>query len=267
MNPFERIDMLIGYAGIMEDNLFINQLQTLKKEIMSFVNPGTSVPSPAEKKFEYKAREKSFVYYDKEKRENVAMDLKAYLVILETYSCIYGYSKKFNCGGYSNEVLTFDLKKEPLTVRTFKGGYEKIGLYHDIEAKVNKETQGLKLHKSIYAILVAEGKHELINIKVSGSTMGEWIEHVDKEIDTDKNVLVISDEFLEKEDNDGKKYYVPKFDSKPITDELVTVAIEKAGVLNKYFNELKGISEDTVDNSKGTGTPPLPEPEAEGLPF
>lgn len=197
--------------------------------------------NPTERYYEFKSKKKSFVWYDKENDRNVNMNLPAYMIILDTLSCISGYSKKYRSGGFSNEV--YNVKKEPLTVKTFNGGFSETGLYHDIELQLNK-TNGLCIHKSLY-VLIKDGKDVVMgNIKLKSSAMVEWIEKIDNEnIDGSKYGIIISKDFslkyMDEKEKEGA-YYIPTFTPFELTNQdMIAKASEKYNILQNYFRELK----------------------------
>ena len=76
---------------------------------------------------------------------------------------IGGYSDSYNSGVYANEVE--DISKEELTVKTFKGGYEKRGLYSEIKEQIKKEVDA-KYAQSIYLMTK---KGELLRLQIHGA--------------------------------------------------------------------------------------------------
>ena len=74
----------------------------------------TKSKNPAKKFLSWKSEEKCFAYYDKEKEENVIIDLPFKFVILEHYHTVKGWNDASESGIYSNEV--FQIGNEELQV-------------------------------------------------------------------------------------------------------------------------------------------------------
>ena len=82
--------------------------------------PTKTNTNPALKFLEWSSKYKCFKYYDKEKGENVKVELPLKFVILEHYHTVKGWNDASESGIYSNEVLF--LSSEELEVKAFKGG-------------------------------------------------------------------------------------------------------------------------------------------------
>lgn len=67
--------------------------------------PETKSSNPARKFLEWKSDDKCFSYYDKEKKENVKVELPLTFVILEHYHTVKGWNDKSESGIYANEVF------------------------------------------------------------------------------------------------------------------------------------------------------------------
>lgn len=204
---------------------------------MSFSSP--TVVNPAELFFEFKSAKKGFYAYDRNTKDDVAMELTARFIVLDTLSCITGYSDKYACGAFSNEVHSLD--KEPLSVRTFKGGYSKSGYYKEIKDEIS--ALGLNYTKSLYVLLIAGKRNVLCNIKLSGSALNEWI---DAKLDTRRNVVVIENSFVEKKKG-ATVYSVPVFSTVEMPDDLVQEAIAADKILQQYFKDKKALGESEIE--------------------
>lgn len=243
--------------------------------------------NPVTKFYEFKSEKKKFVWFNKdneaEKKEDKyeALPLPAYFVVVDELSKVTGFCKKAGSGIYSNEV--HNLSSEPLTVRTFKGGYHVEGIWNDIKGDVGS-LNGV-FTKSVYALLVkSDNEHELVNISFSGASLGEW---VDFSYNQSENIVAIMDTFEEKS-NGGIKYNVPLFKKFKIKEDVLNEAIRIDEELLKPFFESKKNDpvkiltvsqlppEDTIKEETPMGTPienkqfavenEIPEPD-DDLPF
>ncbi len=138
---------------------------------MSRSNPTESLKSPAQRYFEWDAENGNFKYYDKEKKENIAMLPPFKFIVLDELSTVKGFSKQDQCSFWSNEIR--DTKKELLTVRV-KKGIEMTGTYEQVKEKLG--SKGAKYCKSVY-IAYFEGKKLVIgNVGFQGASVGPWID-------------------------------------------------------------------------------------------
>lgn len=139
---------------------------------MSRSNPtSNNTPNPAGRIFEWKGSKGKFVYYDREKEENVTCSLPFVFLVLDQLATIRGYSKKSG-GLYSNEVR--DTRSEPLIVKFFKGGKIAEGFYADIKDRVNANSGHYTT--KCYIAYKDEGKLKLGAIMFGGCALGPWIE-------------------------------------------------------------------------------------------
>jgi hypothetical protein len=198
---------------------------------MSFSKP--QLTNPSKKFIEWSSDNACFTYFDKdrgEKGEKVLLSLPVFFIVLDELSTISGFCEKHGTNIFANEVRS--TAKEPLLVRTFKGGERLQGLYNDIKSEA-KELGG-KYTKSVYAMLLTgKGQEpELVNIKLRGAACSAWIE---KKINTGKAVICVKEVSREKK---GKtEYAVPVFSATPLTQELTDLAIAMDQVLQEYLRE------------------------------
>lgn len=127
--------------------------------------------NPAAKFLQWKSEEGKFSYYDKEKKENISIDLPFKFVILEHFHTVKGWHDSSESGIYSNEV--FSIGTEPLTVKAFKGGTIASGLYKDNKTVI-KEAGG-HYSRSIYAVT---NDLEIVNISIKGSAVSAYSDFI-----------------------------------------------------------------------------------------
>jgi hypothetical protein len=193
--------------------------------------PTQKSSNPATKFLQWKSNDKCFSYYDKEKEENIKVELPLKFIFLEHYHTVKGWNDKTESGIYSNEV--FLIGQEPLTVKAFKGGEIASGLYTDVRTKI-KDAGGV-YHRSIY-VMLEDGS--LANIQLKGSAVSSYSEFFKENrnnIENDSWVVVASAK-------DGKKgsvkFSTPEFVlGEKTTKKEEEIISEKAKELQEYMNE------------------------------
>lgn len=219
---------------------------------MSFSSP--QLTNPSKKFIEWSSDNACFTYFDKdkgEKGEKVLLPLPIYFIVLDELSTISGFCEKHSTNIFANEVRS--TAKEPLLVRTFKGGERLQGLYNDIKSEA-KELGG-KYTKSVYAMLLTgKGQEpELVNIKLRGAACSAWIE---KKINTGKAVICVKEVSNEKK---GKtEYTVPVFSYAPLTQELTDTATAMDHALQEYLKEYFAQMEEKIVEAEEATPEPQP---------
>lgn len=159
--------------------------------------------NPAKRFLEWKSNEKCFSFYDKEKKENVLVELPFKFLVLDQLHTVSGWNDATSSGILSNEVKF--ISKQVMTVKPFKGNEIAKGLYADIKEKV--KNAGGHYVKSIY-IMLEDGT--LANIQLKGSAVQQWGEFSNKSLPILPEEWVVVDKAI-----DGKKgavkYTTPGF--------------------------------------------------------
>jgi hypothetical protein len=201
------------------------------------------IENPSKRWFQWSGGTGTLSCYDKDKKENVPVELPFKFLLLDELHTISGYNDGAGKGLYSNEVK--DLQKEVLNVKMDKQTIA-VGLYKDIKDKVKAE--GGKYTKSCY-IAYYEGKELCIgNIKMSGSSlsggkykqgkeeieMGAWMEF-SKEKQLYKMAVEMS---LNPQDckKGATTYKIPQFKLIPIKEETNQIALDLTRELNSYLD-------------------------------
>lgn len=188
----------------------------------AFSQPQTN---PATKFFEWKSNEKTFAYYDKEAKTNVAVELPFKFLVLDELHTIKGWNDATESGIYSNEVKY--ISKDEMSVKPFKGNEIAKGLYKDIKEKV--KAAGGHYVKSVY-IMLEDGS--VSNIQLKGAACQAWGDFTAKS----KSRLV--DEWVSVVGcNEAKKGSV-KF-STPIFGYLCSLDGAEADLADEAFNKLE----------------------------
>lgn len=159
--------------------------------------------NPAKRFLEWKSNDKCFSFYDKEKKENVLVELPFKFLVLDQLHTVSGWNDATSSGIFSNEVKF--ISKQVMTVKPFKGNEIAKGLYADIKEKV--KNAGGHYVKSIY-IMLEDGT--LANIQLKGSAVQQWGEFTNKSLSRLPEEWVVVDKAV-----DGKKgavkYTTPGF--------------------------------------------------------
>ena len=130
----------------------------------AFSQPTTN---PATKFFEWKSNEKTFVYFDKETKTNVSIELPFKFLVLDELHTIKGWNDATESGIYSNEVKF--ISRDEMIVKPFKGNEIARGLYKDIKEKA--KAAGGHYVKSIY-IMLEDGT--IANLQLKGAACQAW---------------------------------------------------------------------------------------------
>jgi len=227
---------------------------------MSRSNPTENTVNPAQKFIEWSGSEGKFKYYDKEKKENVFIELPFYFLPLDQLSTTKGYDEKAGLGFYSNEIR--NTKTDMLTVRT-KNGVVMTGLYENVKEKLS--SRGLDYVQSVY-VAIKEGKnYVLANLQLKGSALGPYIEFCKGKKMSEIGVSVKKANPMKK---GATKYFEPVYEVLKVSDEANNAAIELDRELQEYLTaylaknastvaagEVVDSNQDNGLNSKSKSTP------------
>ena len=190
-----------------------------------------------------------FKYYDKDKGEDIKIPFPFRFIPLEVLVTIKGYNESLKTGVYSNEVKWSG--KEPLTVKTFKGGLSATGLYKDIKAEI--DTMGGKFANSVYIGYKIDGKLVICNIQVHGAALSPFIEYGKEHKNlTQKGAMQVKTFALETKGDNTFAY--PVFEELEITPETELEA-EMLGCnlkeyLDEYFKKNQNLGGDAIEVGK-----------------
>ena len=200
--------------------------------------------NPATKFLTWKSNEQSFTYYDKDKGENIKVELPLKVQFLEHFHTVKGWNDASESGIYSNEVQF--ISKEELSIKAFKGGELANGLYKDIRGRV-KDVGGV-YHRSIYCV-DAEGN--IINLSIKGAAVSAYSDFFNDNSNSLENT------WLEIGCSDQKKkgsvkYYTPELTlGAKFSDVELKRADDKyndiVDYFNKYSGEPQGEDEEDID--------------------
>lgn len=194
---------------------------------MSRSNPTETLSNPSTKFIDWSGSEGKFKYYDKEKKENVFIELPFIFIPLDILSTCKGYNDQEKVGYYSNEVRS--TKKEPFTVRT-KNGIVMTGLYEQVREKL--APKGLKYVQSVYVAIKEDKGLVIANLQLRGSALGPFINFCDGKKVTKIGVVVKSANPMKK---GATKYFEPVYEVMPVSEATNKVAAELDVELQEYL--------------------------------
>ena len=189
---------------------------------------GTSNPST--KFLQWKSNDKCFAYYDKNKGENVLINLPFKFQFLEHFHTVKGWNDASESGIYSNEVKF--ISKEELKVKSFKGGDIAEGLYSEIRGKIRDA--GGKYFRSVYVI---NENGEIINLQFKGAVVSAYSDFMNEhENKVEGNWIVINE--AEDKKKGATKYSVPIFEiGKAFSKSEMQLADDKYKDIVNYFDK------------------------------
>lgn len=158
--------------------------------------------NPIKSKIEFKGKVGKFVYYDKEKKEEVPITLDKFLV-LKTTSQITGYNPKLG-GIWSNEVEL--IEEEEIVVRCKSVGKLSQGAYSEIKKSL---PAGSKFATNLYVVAKINGVLGIYILQMYGGILKEWIEFSKKNIGVCQSTIIIAN--LTTKYNGKIKYFAPIF--------------------------------------------------------
>lgn len=189
---------------------------------------GTS--NPATKFLQWKSNDKVFAYWDKQKEQNIQVKLPFKFQFLEHFHTIKGWNDASESGIYSNEVKF--ISKEPLKVRSFKGGDIAEGLYSDIRGNIRDA--GGKYFRSVYVI---NEDGEIINLQFKGAVVSAYSDFMNEhENKVEGNWIVINK--AEDKKKGATKYSVPVFEvGDAFNKNEMALADDKYKDIVNYFDK------------------------------
>lgn len=170
-------------------------------------------------------------YYDREKKEKIALPPDFTFILLDELKTIKGWHEQSQSGIYSNEVR--DTTAEPFIVKAFKGGPLAEGCYKQIRDTI--VAHGGRFNLNLYVAFRASGKDFSIgSIMLRGGALAAWSEF------RKKNRLEVMKKAIRiKGSKEGKKgkvvFRTPVFSLCDIKDETNSEAMLLDGQLQEYL--------------------------------
>lgn len=127
--------------------------------------------NPAKYFFQWKSEHQKFCYYDKEKKENIFVELPFKFLALSRYITVKGWNQKKSYALISNEVKSID---DTLIVNAYSDGNKTEvarGGWNAIKDKM--EVENGKFTQSVYVMLP---NGDVANIQLNGASLSTWFE-------------------------------------------------------------------------------------------
>jgi len=186
--------------------------------------------NPATKFLQWKSNDKCFAYWDKSKEQNIQIELPFKFQFLEHFHTIKGWNDASESGIYSNEVKF--ISKEPLKVRSFKGGDIAEGLYSEIRGSIRDA--GGKYFRSVY-VISEDG--EIINLQFKGAVVSAYSDFMAENENKIEGAWIEINKAEDKKKG-ATKYSVPIFEvGKAFSKSENTLADEKYLEVANYFDK------------------------------
>lgn len=209
---------------------------------MSRSKPNEGTPNPATCWFEWKGKIGKFVYWDKQKEQNIEINLPFAFILLDRTATIRGYNPKAKSGIFSNEVR--DTRSDAFIVKYFTGGLIAEGLWSDIKDRVTVNKG--KFAVNAYIAFKQGDTLKIGALQLSGCALGPWFEFEKahrKPVDIGGGNKVqeifakaISVSKTIKGKTGDNEYLEPVFSIKEIDPATNAAAIELDKQLQEYFD-------------------------------
>ena len=189
---------------------------------MPINNP--NVDNPVQKYIRWSSKEKAFVYYDKDKEDNVKLD-ELEIIVLDELCTVRGFDSKTETPIRANEIRNTHTDKLNVNI----SGDNITGYWADIKEEV--KGRGGKFSLSTYSLRRVDGKWELDLVQLTGGALSAWF---DTKINTGVNGVKWTGS--EEVKNKAITYYVPVYEALALTPEDMNIAEEENRKLQEYLN-------------------------------
>jgi len=168
---------------------------------------------PAARYLEWASDKGQFKYYDRDKSENVFLELPRFIVLMQMHT-VKGWNDASESAIWSNEVKI--IASEEMEVKAFKGGVIVKGYYKEIKDKIVKA--GGHYVKSIYIMVETASGSEVWNLQLKGAVVQQWGDTFNKCQNRFADEW-ISLESVEKKKKGKVEYTVPIFKFEGVTSD------------------------------------------------
>jgi hypothetical protein len=200
-------------------------MSTISNRKQAFSQPQTN---PSTKFVEWKSNDKCFSYYDKEKKENVAINLPFKFLVLDELHTVKGWNDASSSQINSNEVKF--ISRDEMVVKPFKGNEIAKGLYKDIKERV--KAAGGHYVKSVYCML-EDGS--IANLQLKGAACQAYGDFTAKTRSRLTDEWVIVSKAVEGKKG-AVKYTTPSFAfNNSLSESEADLADEAYNVLEGYL--------------------------------
>lgn len=227
---------------------------------MSRSNPTESSSHPCTRWHEYDGANGNVRYYDRDKKENIPVSDGFRFILLDELAVVKGWHDASDSGITSNEVKRID--RDPITVKSFKGGVLAEGLYSKIRDRV--VNCGGHYTANLYIAFKPSADAALVigSLQLKGASLGVWMEFAKK-----NRGEIYKKSILIRGSTEGKKgkvvYRTPIFylgEISPETDQQA-MALDKTlqEYLTGYFGKSK-IAPPSPEDADAPSRADEPEP-------
>lgn len=242
-----------------------------------------ALTNPAKFFIQWKSKEEAFIYYNKEKKEDVKMPKPFVFIPLSMAYTLKGYNQKKQKSYISNEIE--NIESDIISIKSYdiskKATTEWTGTFKDIKDIMD---DNIKYTISLYAaIKTKKGEMTLVNLQLNGAALFHWFEFAKKN-DIWSNAILVEKDTDEK--NGAVKYKAPIYEisnlSKEDDIEAGKLQTEIEGYLKEYYaknraslnvslpqDQDNGLNKPLVKETTATASKPEPvyDPEGDDLPF
>ena len=190
--------------------------------------------NPAKFFISWKSKTESFIYYNKDKKEDVKMPKPFVFIPLSMAFTLKGYNQKKQKSYIANEIENIDT--DVFTIRSYdalkKVSTEWTGTFKDVKEVMD---DNIKYTISLYAaIKTKKGEMTLVNLQLNGAALFHWFEFAKKN-DIWSNAIKVEKDTDEK--NGAVSYKAPVYEIVDLSKEDDIKAGELQTEIESYLKE------------------------------
>jgi len=190
--------------------------------------------NPAKFFIQWKSKYESFIYYNKDKKEDVKMPKPFVFIPLSMAFTLKGFNQKKQKSFIANEVE--NIETDIFTIRSYdalkKVNTEWTGLFKDVKEVMD---DNIKYTISLYAAIKnKKGEMILVNLQLNGAALFHWFEFAKKN-DIWSNAIKVEKETEEK--NGAVDYKAPIYEAVSLSKEDDVAAGKLQSEIESYLKE------------------------------
>jgi hypothetical protein len=190
--------------------------------------------NPAKFFIKWKSKYESFIYYNKDKKEDVKMPKPFVFIPLSMAFTLKGFNQKKQKSFIANEVE--NIETDIFTIRSYdalkKVNTEWTGLLKDVKEVMD---DNIKYTISLYAAIKnKKGEMILVNLQLNGAALFHWFEFAKKN-DIWSNAIKVEKETEEK--NGAVDYKAPIYEAVSLSKEDDVAAGKLQSEIESYLKE------------------------------
>jgi hypothetical protein len=190
--------------------------------------------NPAKFFIQWKSKYESFIYYNKDKKEDVKMPKPFVFIPLSMAFTLKGFNQKKQKSFIANEVE--NIETDIFTIRSYdalkKVNTEWTGLLKDVKEVMD---DNIKYTISLYAAIKnKKGEMILVNLQLNGAALFHWFEFAKKN-DIWSNAIKVEKETEEK--NGAVDYKAPIYEAVSLSKEDDVAAGKLQSEIESYLKE------------------------------